>query len=174
MIQKCSTWKVLKIFLENPSDKHHIREISKKIILATTSVKNHLNYLMKKKLVIEKDDDVFKYYRANFDNPSFRFYKKINNQINIHESGILEFIEQEFNPDSIILFGSYAKGEDLENSDIDIFIQAKEKEVDLSKYEKKLSKKIQLFFAENLNKLPKELANNILNGTKLDGYTRVL
>ena len=44
---------------------------------------------------------------------------------------------------------------------------------DLEKYEKKLDKKIQLFFSEDIKKLPTELRNNILNGIKLRGYLKI-
>ncbi|MFH1053320.1 MAG: nucleotidyltransferase domain-containing protein [Candidatus Woesearchaeota archaeon] len=173
MIQKCSIWIVLREFLENPSGKMHIRTISKKINLAPTSVKLHIKTLIKENLIIEKDDEIFKYYAANFDSEKFRFYKKINFLINIQESGLKEHLDNELSPDAIILFGSAAKGEDLQSGDIDIFVQAKEKSINLEKYEKKLNKRIQLFFAEDIGKLPKELRNNILNGTKLEGYIKV-
>jgi len=173
MIQKCSKWRVLKVFLENPEKKQQIRGISRKISLAATSVKLHLNELIKNKLVFEKKDDIFKYYKANFDSPLFRFYKKINNLININESGLVEFLDERFSPNSVIIFGSYANGYDISRSDIDIFVQAKEMPINLKKFESKLSRKIQLFFAENINDLPKELANNILNGVKLAGYLKV-
>ena len=170
MIQKCSRWKVLAKFLRYP-DKHlHIREISRDIKLAPTSVKNHIDSLIKKDLIQESKEDIFKSYKANFDNEKFRFYKKINTLITLKDSGLIEFLDDKCSPDTIILFGSTAKGEDLSTSDIDIFLLAKEKKLDLTKYEKKLNRKIQLFFSEDLNKLPKELRNNIVNGIKLKGY----
>ena len=170
MIQKCSSWKVFIQFLNNPTKKFHIREISRNINLATTSVKKHVNFLINENLVMEKKDDVFKYYISNFDNDKFRFYKKIHTLISIRESGIIDFLESNVSPDTMILFGSAGKGEDTMESDIDIFIQAKEKKVEIKKYEKKLNKKIQLFWAENISKIPKELRNNIVNGIKLEGY----
>lgn len=49
---------------------------------------------------------------------------------------------------------------------------AKEKNINLDKYEKRFERKIQLFFSEDLNKLPKELQNNILNGLILSGFIK--
>ncbi|MFH1511369.1 MAG: nucleotidyltransferase domain-containing protein [Candidatus Woesearchaeota archaeon] len=76
-------------------------------------------------------------------------------------------------PDGIILFGSCAKGEDTETSDLDLYIQSSEIKLDLGKFEKELHRRIQLFFSERIEKIPKELRNNILNGIKLDGYIKV-
>lgn len=173
MIQKCSIWTVLKEFLDNPLKKRYIRELSRKVKLASTSIKIHLDRLMKEGLVTERRDDVFKYYVANFDSEKFRFYKRVNWLISLNECGLIEYLNDSCSPDAIVLFGSCAKGEDTEKSDIDIYIQSSEKRLDIGKYEKLISRKIQLFFSEDINKLPKELRNNILNGIKLDGYIKV-
>ena len=65
------------------------------------------------------------------------------------------------------------KGDDIENSDIDIFVQAKEKGLNLVEYEKTLNRKISLFFKENFSKLNAELKNNIINGIVLKGYLKM-
>ena len=75
-------------------------------------------------------------------------------------------------PDVIILFGSASKGEDIEESDLDLFIQAPEKKLSLEKYEKLLNRGITLFFEENFSRLSNELKNNILNGIVLRGYIK--
>jgi len=172
MIQKCSNIRVLHEFIKNPSTPFQIRELSRKIKLAPTSVIIHLNKLQNENLVRKQKVGVYDAYIANFDEDDFRFYKKILNLLEIRESGLLKYLEIETTPDTIILFGSFSKGEDLENSDIDLFIQAKEKKLDLKRFETKLQRKIQLFFAEDLNKLPKELQNNIINGILLSGFAR--
>lgn len=64
-------------------------------------------------------------------------------------------------------------GEDLKESDIDLFLLCKEKKLDLSKYEKQLKRKVNLFFKDNFGDLSKELKNNILNGVILKGYLKV-
>ncbi len=172
MIQKCSIWRVFSEFAKNPRKSYQIRELSRKIRLAHTSIKIHLKELEKFKLINKEKIGVYNAYKANFNDKNFRFYKKILNMINLKEYGIIEELENKTTPDAIILFGSYAKGEDNERSDIDIFLIAKEKTIELRKYEKKLNRKIQLFFSENINKLPKELQNNILNGINLSGFLR--
>ena len=172
MIQNCSSWKVLQQFLNNPLKKMHIREISRNVKLAPTSVKLHINRLLKENL-IEEGKEIFKYYIANFDNERFRFYKRISTIMLIYESGLIDYLDEKCSPDAIMLFGSCAKGEDISSSDMDIFILGKEYKVALDKYEKILNKKIQLFFSKKINQLPVELRNNVLNGIKLAGYLKV-
>ena len=76
-------------------------------------------------------------------------------------------------PEVIVLFGSAAKGEDIKTSDIDLFIQCKERKIELEKFEKKINRRISLFFAEDFSDLSGELRNNLINGIKLKGYLKV-
>ena len=89
------------------------------------------------------------------------------------DSGIIEYIQKESLPSSIILFGSGAKATFTEKSDIDIFVEAKESKLNVAKYEKKLNRKINLLFEPNLNNLSRELRNNIINGIVIYGFMRI-
>lgn len=73
-----------------------------------------------------------------------------------------------------MLFGSCARGEDIEASDVDLLVVSIEKEVDLKKFELVLKRKISLHFEENVSEIPKELLNNIVNGIVLFGYLTAL
>ena len=175
MIQNYSRWKVLRIFFDdpNPQEGFTIRWISKQIQLAPTSVKLHLDALVEEGFVIKSDGRSYETYWANRENPVFRFYKKIDIQMRLEESKVIEYVFEECNATVIILFGSAARGEDDRMSDLDIFVLAKEKIISLHTYEKQLKRKIQLHFSDHFQKLPKELRNNILNGIIMKGYLKV-
>src|SRR3989344_7075947 len=144
MIQKCSLWKVVEIFFKEPTKIHYIREISRNINLAPTSVKKHILDLLKQDFIIKKKE-LFIGYSANLENEYFMFYKKISNQINIRTSGLLKYLTNNTHPETIILYGSYSKGEDREHSDIDIFILTKNsKQLNLEKFEKELKREIHI------------------------------
>lgn len=165
ILQKCSLWSVAEVFFSEPFKIHHIKEISNKISLAHTSVKNHINTLLKEGLIEEDKTGVFKGYKSRRDNPQFIFCKKVSNLININESNLLEYLKEHY-PKSIILYGSYDKGEDIESSDIDIFIDSKKFKFDLSKYEKFLKRKMHIIFREEVGK---SLLESINQGTILYG-----
>ena len=76
-------------------------------------------------------------------------------------------------PDVIILFGSASKGEDVEGSDVDLFLICKDKKLNLKKYEEKIRRSINIFFSNDFNKLSEELRHNIINGVVLKGYLKV-
>ncbi len=174
MLQKSSMLRTAEIFFVNPTKKKYLMDISRNIGLAHTSVKKNLDKLVKLGLVIEsvekKGARKFPLYQANIDNRLFKERKMIYNLSSLLESGAIRFIEEKLMPKSIIVFGSYQRGEDTENSDIDIFVECKEEELNLNKFEKKLDRNIQLHFKENFALYPKELKNNIINGTVLSGF----
>lgn len=173
MLQKYSKYKVLQEFFDFPRKDFQMREISRNIKLAQPSVLNYLKELSKEKLILKEHKGLYPTFRANRDNELFYIYKKLNLIHRIYLSGLLAHIYDNCVPDCIILFGSSSKGEDIEESDIDLFIQAKEKDLTLVKYEKSLNRKINLFFKEDFSKLSNELKNNILNGVVLKGYLKV-
>ena len=89
---------------------------------------------------------------------------------NIYLSGIFDYLEQSLAGGNIILFGSYARGEDGKGSDIDIaVIGRKEKQLDLKKFEKTLNREIIVQFYDSWKKIHEHLRNNILNGIVLSG-----
>ena len=177
MLQKSSILNTLDVFFEEPTRRHSLIDISRKISLAHTSVKKNIKGLIDlgfiKKEIETKGTRKFPVYIANRSYKRFTQVKKINNLDSLLKSGLVEFLEEKLMPKCIVVFGSYSKGEDIEESDIDLFIQAKEKKLILSKYEKLLNRELTLFFEENFSRLNKELKNNILNGIVMRGYIKV-
>jgi len=178
MLKKDNIYKVLEVFFDDPSPEgigFQLREMSRKIKLAPKSVKLYLKELEKENLIIKKEHRIHKYpvYYANRDNNYFKFLKRLNIMRRIKESGFLDHLDEKCMPDVIILFGSASKGEDVKGSDIDLYLQSDGKKLELDKYEKKLKRKINLFFEKNFDKLSEELKKNIINGDKLKGYLRM-
>lgn len=157
------------LFYNYPSRLFHIREISRLTSIPKTTVANRVANLIKYGLVLETKD-VFTAYRANDSSLNYQNKKKLFALNSIFESGLIQFIEEQLYPDAIILFGSFAKGEFDISSDIDLFIQSSSAKLNLSNFEKKFNRKIQLFIYESLVDVSPNLANNIVNGVKLSGH----
>ncbi len=174
MLQKSSMQLVAEVFFQFPTKEHTLKDVSNHVKIAHTSVKQNLKKLVKNGLIqqrIEKRGKrKFPIYKANKNNKLFTQYKKIYNLQSIIELGIIEYIEKKLMPKSIVMFGSYQRGEDTEKSDIDIFIESKKEEIQLKQFEKKVGRKIEVHFKEQFMSYPKELKNNIINGTIIHGF----
>ncbi|MBI2133285.1 nucleotidyltransferase domain-containing protein [Candidatus Woesearchaeota archaeon] len=89
----------------------------------------------------------------------------------LNSSGLIKHILNEYLSPLTILFGSLSKAEAKSDSDIDIAVfSPTEKKMDLSKFEKKLKRKIDLFKFKDKNDVKtSELMNSILNGFIITG-----
>jgi len=127
--------------------------------------------MVKKGWIARKNAKPVPLYRARAEDAGYRLAKRHWIEQRIVSSGLIEHLARETQPKAIVLFGSCAKGEFDSSSDIDLFIQAPEKELDLSSF--RLGHRISLFFEPSLKDLSKELLNNIVNGLVLRGYLRL-
>jgi len=167
-IQKCSVFGVLEVFFKEPINLHFIKEISRNINLAHTSVRNNINFLVEKNLIIKKKSKPFEGYVANRENENFLFYKRAYNFLSLKL--LKDKLIEVFYPNLIVVFGSYGLGEDIETSDIDILIVSKVKEeIDLTYFEEILKRKIRIIIVKNLNSLEEKLQRKISNGFVLYG-----
>ncbi|UZE93864.1 MAG: nucleotidyltransferase domain-containing protein [Candidatus Pacearchaeota archaeon] len=173
MLEKYNKYKLLKIFLFSPSDSFRLRELSRLSKISPPSVMNYLREFEKKELIRRFKKRNIPYYQAIMDNENFVFYRKLAVLYELHSSGLIDYLWEELAPEAIILYGSYAKGEFIEYSDIDLFIIGKEKEINCNKFEEKLNARIHLMFEKEVKKIPKNLKNNLCNGIVLKGYFKV-
>ena len=163
---------MLRLFFDSPKKPFQLREISRLLQLGMPSVRNHVKRLEKEGFVRKEKLGVYESYFAS-ENEVFKIYKRNDMLLRISESGLSNYLEETFVPDAIVLFGSASRGEDLEGSDIDLFIMAKQKSVDLRSFENKLERKISIQFERRVQDLPKELFNNVINGIVIYGYLKV-
>ncbi|HLC52165.1 MAG TPA: nucleotidyltransferase domain-containing protein [Candidatus Nanoarchaeia archaeon] len=162
MYQK-SGQSVEEFFYQYPLTEASIREIALNTGLAKSSVQYQLK-ILKERGIVSSDGRWVDSWKNCLKKSLFFINRLI-------DSGVIDYLEQELVASTIILFGSFAKGESAKESDIDIFVEcAKDKEILLTKYEKMLGHKIQLFKRHKITQLPKHLLNNVVNGIKLRGY----
>jgi len=146
------------------------RMMAKALKVSQTAVSKALPALEKKELVkIEKKSGRWS-IKLNRDNPNVIAFKRAENLKMLYESGAASLMEDELPGATIILFGSYSRGDDTITSDIDIaVIGRKEKNLDLAAIEKILERKINMNFYPSLKEIHKELRENLCNGIVLVG-----
>ena len=172
-ILKNNTYKILELFIEFPTKDFSVRGLARNLKLSHATVLKYIADLEKLGFIKKKETTLYPTYFANMESQKYKFYKRTWLVFKINESGLIDYIQNESLPSSIILFGSGAKATFTEKSDIDIFVEANETKLDFSKYEKKFNRKINLLFEQNINNLSKELRNNIINGVVLYGFIKI-
>ena len=148
------------------------REIADALKVSPMAISKALPLLEKEELAKIEKSKSLKLNSVELNRESARAValKRAYNLKLLYESGLVEFLFEKFPGAAIILFGSFSRGEDTINSDVDIaIIGAKEKNISLEEFEKKLERNISLNFYVSLKKIDKHLRNNILNGIVLAG-----
>src|SRR3989344_2153372 len=158
-MQELMLLKVVRFFLENPYEEVYLRQLAKRLKLSPFAIKKYSDLLLKENLITEERKANLRYFKANINNLFFR-QLKISFSINsIIKSKLIDFLKENLtNISSITLFGSIAKGNDDRNSDVDILIIGVDKQVDITKFEEKMNKKIttHIFSWSEWNKKAKE------------------
>src|SRR3989344_4249343 len=131
MLDKYNRYKVLKLFLDFPTDSFRLREIARLTKISPPSIMNYLKEFEKSGLIKKETKRDIPFYTAIRDNPDFVIYKKISIIFELNKSSLIDYIWDKVSPQGIVLYGSFAKGESIESSDIDLFILGKEKKIEI-------------------------------------------
>lgn len=163
----------LEIILELLKEKKHIREIAKNLKESPTTILRKSNNLIEKKIIDfeQKGKNKYLFLKKNFETLTYIYFAEIYKLSKFLEQNtklkiVFEEITKKSKSNLIILFGSYAKGNETKNSDLDVYIETKnlkEKE-EIQKIYSKFSVKIGKFDKDS--NLIKEIIKNhiILKG----------
>lgn len=164
--------KVLRFLAIKVGEKVNQRGVARALNVSPTAIANSLKDLEKRELIkVRKEPKMnLTLIELNRENQKAIELKKIENLTMIYESELINLLEDKFPGTTIILFGSYAKGEDTITSDIDIaIIGTKEKQIDLDRFNGLFEREIILNFYPCWKEINRNLRNNILNGIILAG-----
>ncbi len=117
MMNKQSPYTILG-YLIDIDEETHMREITRRTKLSLGFVSRILNELAKQDLILLRKKGRMKFYRVNMMNPLIKQFK-----ILMTISSIMPIIKNlKRKARRIILFGSAARGENVSESDIDLFV----------------------------------------------------
>jgi len=146
------------------------REIAKLLNVSPTAIAKPVKRLQEKNLAKIEKTKTINFVSFNRDEQKAIELKRAENLKNAYVSGLSDYLEEQLAGSTVILFGSYSRGEDTNASDIDIaVIGRKDKMLELEEYEKILNRKINMNFYNSWQEIHKHLRNNILNGILLHG-----
>ena len=163
---------ILRLFFVKAGESLNQRQTAKFLDVSQPAVMKALPELEKEDLIKIKQDKETKRWSIELNRDSHKVMqlKRADNLRLVYETGLMDFLEKEFPGATIILFGSYSRGDDLINSDIDIaVIGRKEKNISLIQYEEKLGRKININFYDSFKNIHKHLRENLCNGIVLAG-----
>ncbi len=162
--------KIFSLLCQRAGEKLSQREIAKILKVSPTAVGNSITGLRNSGLIMVEKIKTINFIFFNRNTPKAIELKRVENLKNITLSGLSDYLRLEFAGGTILLFGSYSKGEDTNTSDIDLAVVGrKEKTLPFEEYERTLQRKINVQYYKSWKDIPEYLKNNILNGIILQG-----
>jgi len=121
LFQKITQLKVLELFIKNPHEEYYLREAARILKMDPATVYRSLNLLLKESLIKREKRKNLILYKANMENPSLRYIKIAYTLQWLKKKRLVETLKMELpGLSSVILYGSYAKGENDENSRVEL------------------------------------------------------
>ena len=133
---------VFRLLCIRAGEKLNQRQAANLLAVSPTAIAKSLPLLEKEALItVEKSKTMnLTLISLNREHPKTTCLKRAENLKLFYESGLAELLEEKHPGCTIILFGSYAKGEDTTTSDIDLaIIGSKGKPLDTRQYKAVLS-----------------------------------
>jgi predicted nucleotidyltransferase len=167
---------ILRFLMINAGRGFNLKRIAENLEVSLTAVSKSLPELQLQKLIEVSKNLETKHLKIELkEDKKIIQLKRVENLKQIYEFGLVDFLEEKLMGATIILFGSYSRGEDTLNSDIDIaIIGRKEMSIDFDKYEKLFKREIRMQFYKSFKNIHKNLRENLCNGILLSGAIELL
>ena len=117
-------WRVLEFFMENPSKEFYERQVQQKVVAARASTRKWLRVLDELGFVLVTRQGRLKLYKLNRENPLVKQLRVLGTM-----SWLLPKLEVLKDRGEVYLYGSAARGEGIEDSDLDILVIGRERAV---------------------------------------------
>ncbi len=168
MLPETSVQTIFNHFCDYPTEEVHLRELSRRVRLTMPAIVRGVKILEKEGLVTVRRTKAWTMVKANREE-KFRRLKRVHNLERVYASGLVDEIKQAYRwPHAIILFGSYSRGEDTEQSDIDIAIIAGTPGTITKKYKEALRREVSLHHI-TMSRASPEFQTELANGVVLEG-----
>ena len=158
----------LRPFFEDCYRRINVREYAKIIHVSPPTASKILVSYNAENLLLKEEYRNYLLFYANNRSKQFIDLSRIYWSYKLKE--VVALMEKKLINPAIILFGSLSKAEVKPDSDVDLAVFANKKELNIGDFERKIKRKIKIFWFRSLKDLKsKELANNIINGCVLHG-----
>jgi len=114
--------KILELLLLNPVEEFHLREISRRTRVSAPYVKREMTNLMNLGLVLKRSQGNLTLFKFNKNSPIAEDLKRIFLKTESFGRFIQDSLKEIGDIEFALIYGSFAKGEEAETSDIDLLI----------------------------------------------------
>jgi predicted nucleotidyltransferase len=135
---------ILNFFLENPDLDIHIKELARQLKISPATSKKFCDLFNEEQILLKEKKGTSIFFKLNNESKYVKLLKQTYGLLKIKETWKESNIKE---IKTIAIYGSYASGEYSSNSDVDIIVITRKKDVNISfiqKLQDKLKKEINI------------------------------
>jgi predicted nucleotidyltransferase len=114
--------RLIRYFAVNPEASPYGRELERATKLSPASLKNEIDRLTDLGLLVREQDGRLVRYRANESSPLWTHFRALVRQFSAPKDVLPYALEDVEGVEAAFIFGSFAKGRDREDSDVDVLV----------------------------------------------------
>lgn len=114
--------RLIRYYAVNPEAAPHGRALERATKLSPASLKNEMDRLMDLGLLMKERDGRLVRYRANENSPLWAHFRGLVRQLSAPKDVLPYALEEVDGVEAAFIFGSFAKGRDREDSDVDVLV----------------------------------------------------
>jgi DNA-binding transcriptional ArsR family regulator len=145
LYQNIRQLRILGHFFDNPDEEFYLRELGRTLKMSPMTVKRGLDVLTAENLILRQERKNQILYRANVDGLAFRHGKVAYNIAWVEKKGLVGYLRGRIpGISSMVLYGSYAKGENDRHSDLDILLISTNRKVERTNIDRKMGVEVSI------------------------------
>lgn len=164
---------IKELFYNYPTKQWHFEELRVKAKLSRAQTNEWLKKLQKEDIIQKVvPQGKMPYYVAQYGQAHYQNSKRLYALEQLHACGFLDYLTSLSKAHVVVLFGSFARGDWYDESDIDIFVYGNVDTMYVGKYRSILKREIQIFCSKNagdLQEMGSGLVKNIIKGITIKG-----
>ena len=161
---------LVRFLLQHPSGNYTANALALQLHVSPTAIAKAIPNLVDEELITATKDKLSKRRAIQLVRSARTIaLKRVENLRLLYATSIVEYLTEQLPGSTIILFGSFAFGEDVETSDIDIAVIGSKKKLEMSRFEKSIKHPISLQYYSSMKGINTHLKENLCNGIVLQG-----
>ncbi|MBU0497511.1 MAG: nucleotidyltransferase domain-containing protein [Candidatus Thermoplasmatota archaeon] len=148
MFERYKDWKILRLFLQHPDQGFYTKEIARKTGIGSGTVNIFLRNILQDTILTKEIIGNVHLYKLNNDHILVKQLKTVHTLLVLEQITFIPQLLQKHDAIlTVVLYGSYASGENDSKSDLDVLLLVKEKKpitVFSQQIEKKVGKNVSI------------------------------
>ncbi len=162
---------VLELFFNEPTKHWHFKEIVRKAKISEERANYWLKKFIKEEIIKHiKSKGKMPYFIARYDSSKYENKKKLYGLNRLFEIGLLNQLQSLKNTKTVVVFGSFARGDWNTNSDIDVFIYGDPEKLKFGTIA--MGREVEVHFCrtkKEIKEIRSGLMNNVVKGYFVKG-----